>query len=137
MSPFFYKEEAGAKGLAAPFPCTPNPHRNCSPSLRNAVRPGAPGLAASRPGRVKRIGLSELRWLLAGVSFGGAKAGAQVPTNFATRITGRDVVEISMVSDGIGQLVVHRGELRQGRLFRLPAAFTIPAMVGDDQLVPP
>src|SRR5208337_82028 len=34
MSPFFYKEEAGAKGLAAPFPCTPNPHRNSSASLR-------------------------------------------------------------------------------------------------------
>src|SRR5271165_5524063 len=119
MSPFFYKEEARAKGLAAPFPCTPNPHRNSSPSLRNAVRPGAPGLAAAIAGRVKRIGLSELRWLLAGVSLGGAEAGAQVPTNFATRITGRDVVEISMVL-GTGQRVVHGGELRQGR--RLPAA---------------
>src|ERR1035437_8205365 len=58
----------------------------------------------------------EPRWLLAGVSLGGTDAGAQVPTNFATRVTGRDVVEISMVLDGTEQLVVHHGELRQGRL---------------------
>src|SRR5271165_3955658 len=79
-------------------------------------RDQVPGLAASRPGRVKRIGLSEPRWLLARVSLGGAEAGAQVPTNFATRITGRDVVEISMVLDETGQCVVHHGELSQGRL---------------------
>src|SRR5215472_3995677 len=30
----FYIEEAGLKGLAAPFPCTPNPRRSSSPSLR-------------------------------------------------------------------------------------------------------
>ena len=34
MNPFFYSEEAGAKGLAAPFPCTPNPRRTSSASLR-------------------------------------------------------------------------------------------------------
>ena len=58
----------------------------------------------------------EPRCLLAGVSPGGAETGAQIPTRFATRITGRDVVEMSMVHDGIGQLVVHRSKLRQGRL---------------------
>jgi hypothetical protein len=51
-------------------------------------------------------------WLLANVSLGRADAGAQVPTNFAMRVTRRDVVEISMVRNGIGQLVVHHGELR-------------------------
>jgi hypothetical protein len=29
MNPFFYSEEAGAKGLLPPFPCTPNPRRTC------------------------------------------------------------------------------------------------------------
>ncbi len=47
---------------------------------------------------------------------GGTEAGTQVPTNFAARITHGDVVEISMVLDGTGQLVVHHGELSQGRL---------------------
>ena len=35
MSLFFYREKQGIKGLAAPFPCTPNPRRpSSSASLR-------------------------------------------------------------------------------------------------------
>src|SRR5208283_4673537 len=79
------------------------------------MREKIPALAKRRLERGTRQS-GEPRGLLSGVSLGGAEAGAQVPTNFATRITQRDVVEISMVPDGIGQLVVHRGELRQGRL---------------------
>jgi hypothetical protein len=30
----FYRDKQGIKGLAAPFPCTPNPRRNPSASLR-------------------------------------------------------------------------------------------------------
>jgi hypothetical protein len=30
----FYRDKQGIKGLAAPFPCTPNPHRNSSASRR-------------------------------------------------------------------------------------------------------
>jgi hypothetical protein len=31
----FYRDKQGIKGLAAPFPCTPNPRRSSSASLRN------------------------------------------------------------------------------------------------------
>jgi hypothetical protein len=39
MSPFFYKEETGAKVhfMPPPFPCTPNPRRTSSASLRTIL----------------------------------------------------------------------------------------------------
>ena len=34
----FYREKQGIKALAAPFPCTPNPRRSSSASLRGNLR---------------------------------------------------------------------------------------------------
>jgi hypothetical protein len=110
-----------------PVPCG-NPAKpmvfQLSRDLRDTLTPGLP-VAWTRKkgdaGKGRALTRSnwqsgEPRWLLAGVSLGGADAAAQVPTNFAVRITFRDVVEISRVLRGIGQLVVHHGELSQGRL---------------------
>jgi len=38
MNPFFYNKEAGDEGAAASFPCTSNPRRSSSASLRNHSR---------------------------------------------------------------------------------------------------